>query len=109
MMAHAALDTGTAHLPRLNFLWLDHLAAGNELRLAILDDEHVVGGGVYLGAALHAAIGDDGQTVILEDALTLDEGGRNLVVADIADLRRKSGGHCHGDQGRGRNYRGECK
>src|SRR5678815_5529286 len=108
MMGRAALNTGTAHLPRLNFLWLDHLAAGDELRLAILDDEHVVGGGVYLGAALHAAIGDDDQTFILEDTLTLDEGGRNLPVVDIVDARRKPGGRCHGYEDRGRKYRGEC-
>jgi hypothetical protein len=35
---------------------------------------------VHLGAALHAAVGDDDQTFILDDAPALDEGGRNLVV-----------------------------
>src|SRR5258706_2885102 len=69
MMTHPALDTGSARLAGTGYLRRDHLAAGDELRFAILDDEHVVGVVVHLGAAPHDALGDDDQTFILEDAL----------------------------------------
>ncbi len=100
---------GSARLAGAHFLWVDHLTAGDELRFAILDDEHVVGIVVHLRAALHDALGDDDQTFILEDALALDEAGRNLVVVYGVDARRKPGGHPHGYQGRSREYRGECE
>src|SRR5258706_10374697 len=90
MMPHAVLDTGSARLAGALDLWRDHLAAGDELRFAILDDEHVAGLVVHLGAALHAAVGDDGQALILKDALALDEGSRNLVVTDVVNARRKA-------------------
>jgi hypothetical protein len=41
-------------------------AAGDELRFAIHDDEHVVGVVVHFGAALHAAVGNDDQALILD-------------------------------------------
>src|SRR5205809_6004489 len=90
MPTRPTLDTGSTCLGGVDYLGVDHLAAGDELRFAILDNEHVVGVVVHLGAALHAAVGDDGQTLILEDAPALNEGGRNLVVADVADSRRKT-------------------
>src|SRR5258705_382457 len=109
MTTHPALDTGSARLAGTDYLWVDHLAAGDELRFAILNNEHVVGVVVHLRAALHDALGDDDQTFILEDALTLDEAGRNLVVVYVVDARRKPGGSSHGYQGRSRKYRGECE
>src|SRR6266850_7002354 len=90
MTTHPALDTGPARLAGGGYLRVDHLAAGDELRFAIHDDEHVVGVVVHLGAALHAAVGDDGQTLILDDARALNKGGRNLVVVDVADSRWKT-------------------
>src|SRR5258708_1324723 len=84
MMTYPTLDTGSACLAGVGYLGVDHLAAGDELRFAILDDEHVVGVVVHLGAALQAGVGVDGQTLILEDARALDEGRRNLAVVDIA-------------------------
>src|SRR5262245_47024467 len=92
MMTHAALDAGPARLAGVGCLRVDHLAAGDELRFAIHDDEHVVGVVVHFGAALHAAVGDDDQALILEDAPALDEGGRNLVVVYVAHARWKMGG-----------------
>src|SRR5467141_1263423 len=109
MMTHPALDTGSARLAGAHLLWVDHLAAGDELRFAILDDEHVVGIVVHLGAALHDALGDDDQTFILEDALTFDEAGRNLVLVYVVDARRKPGGHSHGYQGHSRKCRCESE
>src|SRR5258705_150223 len=109
MMIRPAVDTGSARLAGADYLWVDQLAAGDELRFAILDDEHVIGIVVHLRAALHDALGDDDQTFILEDALTFDEAGRNLVVVYGVDTRRKPGGHPHGYQGRGREHRGECE
>src|SRR5258706_3339726 len=109
MMTHAALDTGSARLAGAHFLWVDQLAAGDEPRFAILDDEHVVGIVVHLRAALHDALGDDDQTLILEDALTFDEAGRNLSVVYGVDARRKPGGHPHGYQARSREHRAQCK
>src|SRR5260221_560255 len=100
MMTHPVLDTGSARLAGTGYLRRDHLAAGDELRFAILDDEHVVGVVVHLRAALHDALGDDDQAFILDDALTLDEAGRNLVVVYVVDARRKPGGSSHGYQGR---------
>src|SRR5258706_4715170 len=85
-----AVNPGSARLAGVDFLWVDHLAAGDELRFAVLDDEHVIGVGVHLGAALHTAVGDDGQTFILDDARALPEGSRNLVVVDVADSRWKT-------------------
>src|SRR6478672_5595143 len=90
MMTHAALNAGSARLAGVDYLRVDHPAAGDELRFAILDDEHVVGVGVHLGAALQATVGDDGQTLILEDAPALDEGRRNLAMVDVADSRWKT-------------------
>src|SRR5262249_13123751 len=52
MMTHPALDTDPARLAGGGYLRVDHLAAGDELRFAIHDDEHVVGVVVHLGAAL---------------------------------------------------------
>src|SRR5258708_13697464 len=95
MMTHPALDTGPARLAGGGYLRVDHLAAGDELRFAIHDDEHVVGVVVHLGASLHAAVGDDDQTFILDHAPALDEAGRNLVVAYAVDARRKSAGSSH--------------
>src|SRR2546423_8585775 len=92
MMTHAALDAGPARLAAVGYLRVDHLAAGDELSFAIHDDEHVVGVVVHFGTALHAAVGDDDQALILEDAPAFDEGGRNLVVVNIADARRKMAG-----------------
>src|SRR5215471_19260706 len=94
MMTRPTLDTGSSRLASTLYLWLDHLAAGDELRFAILDDEHVVGVVVHLGAALHATVGDDGQPFVLDDARALDEGGRNLVVVDVVDSgwKTKTGG-----------------
>src|SRR5258706_6704262 len=109
MMTHPALDTGPARLAGGGYLRVDHLAAGDELRFAIHDDEHVVGVVVHFGAALHAAVGDDDQTFILDDAPALDEGGRNLVVGYVVDARRKTGGSSEGYQGGSREYRGECE
>src|SRR6266853_6228420 len=109
MMTHPALDTGPARLAGGGYLRVDHLAAGDELRFAIHDDEHVVGVVVHLGAALHAAVGDDDQTFILDDAPALDEGGRNLVVVHVVDARRKTGGSSQGYQGGRRENRGECE
>src|SRR5882672_3537389 len=109
MMTHAALDTGSARLAGAHYLWVGQLAPGDKFRFAILDNEHVVGIVVHLRAALHDALGDDDQTLILEHALALDEAGRNLVVVYGVDARRKPGGHPHGYQGRGREYRGECE
>src|SRR5262245_52483718 len=105
MMTHAALDAGSARLAGLGCLRVDQLAAGDELRFAIHDDEHVVGVVVHLGAAPHDALGDDDQALILNDAPALDEGGRNLVVVYVVDALRKTGGSC---QGGSREYRGEC-
>src|SRR5712692_3014510 len=99
MMTHPALDTGPARLAGGGYLRVDHLAAGDELRFAVHDDEHVVGGVVHLGAALHAAVGDDDQTFILDDAPALDEGGRHLVVVHVMDARRKTGGSSIRHQG----------
>src|SRR5437660_687224 len=93
MMTHPALDTGSARLAGTDYLWIDHLAPGDELRFAILDDEHVVGVVMHLRTALHDALGDDDQTFIIEDALTLDEAGRNLAVVYGVDARRKPGRH----------------
>src|SRR5260221_699818 len=107
MTTHAALDTGFAGLAGAHYLWVGQLAPGDKLRFAIHDDEHVVGIVVLLRAALHDALGDDDQTLILKDTLTFDEAGRNLVVVYGVDARRKPGGHPHGYQGRGREYRGE--
>src|SRR5258707_14988209 len=109
MMTHPALDTGPARLAGGGYLRVDHLAAGDELRFAIHDDEHVVGVVVHLGAALHAAVGDDDQTFILDDAPALDESGRNLVVVYVVDARRKTGGSSQGYEGGSREYRGECE
>src|SRR5258705_169576 len=109
MMTRPALDTGSARLAGAVCLCIGQLAAGDELRFAILDDEHVVGVVVHLRAALHAAIGDDDQTFILEDALTLDEAGRHFVVVYGVDARRKPGGHSHGYQGHSRKHCGECE
>src|SRR5215468_712413 len=109
MMTHPALDTGPARLPGGGYLRVDHLSAGNELRFAIHDDEHVVGVVVHLGAALYAAVGDDDQTFILDDAPALDEGGSDLVVVYVVDARRKSGGRPQGYEGGGREYRGGCE
>src|SRR6267142_1642644 len=92
MTTHPALDTGPARLAGAGYLRVDHLAAGDELRFAIHDDEYVVGVVVHFGGALHAAVGDDDQALILEDAPALDEGGRNLVVVYVANARRKMGG-----------------
>src|SRR5258708_5154522 len=105
MMTHPALDTGPARLAGGGYLRVDHLATGDELRFAIHDDEHVVGVVVHFGATLHAAVGDDDQALILDDAPALDEGGRNLVVVYVVDALRKTGGSC---QGGSREYRGEC-
>src|SRR5262245_30355590 len=91
-MTLPALDTGRARLTGVGYLRVDHLAAGDELRFAIHDDEHVVGVVVHVGAALHAAVGNDDQALILEDAPALDEGGRNLVVVYVAHARWKMGG-----------------
>src|SRR5262245_54963272 len=91
-MTLPALDTGRARLTGVGYLRVDHLAAGDELRFAIHDDEHVVGVVVHFGAALHAAVGDDDQALILEYAPALDEGGRNLVVVYVAHARWKMGG-----------------
>src|SRR5258706_142106 len=104
-----AVNPGSARLAGVDYLWVDHLAAGDELRFAILDDEHVIGVGVHLGTALHTALGDDDQTFILKDALALDEAGRNLGMVYGVNARRKPGGHPHGYQGRSREYRGECE
>src|SRR5579871_2130784 len=90
MMARSALDTGSAHLAGAVCLWFDHLAAGDEVRFAILDDKHVVGIAVHLGAALHSAVGDEGQTFVLDDAPALHEGRRNFVVVYVTDSRRKT-------------------
>jgi hypothetical protein len=105
MMTHAALDAGPARLAGLGCLRVDQFAAGDELRFAIHDDEHVVGVVVQLGAAPHDALGDDDQALILDDAPALDEGGRNLVVVYVVDALRKTGGSC---QGGSREYCGEC-
>src|SRR6516162_2705547 len=105
MVTDPALDAAPARLAGVGYLRVDHLAAGDELRFAIHDDEHVVGVVVHLGAALHGAVGDDDQTLILDDAPALDEGGRNLVVVYVVDALRKTGGSC---QGGSREYRGEC-
>src|SRR5437899_11983428 len=94
MMTHAALDAGPARLAGVGYLRVDQLAAGDELRFAIHDDEHVVGVVVHFGAALHGAFGDDDQTLILDDAPALDEGGSNLVVVYVVDALRKMGGSC---------------
>src|SRR5260221_208950 len=109
MMIRPAVDTGSPRLAGVDYLWVDHLAAGDELRFAILDDEHVIGIVVHLRAALHDALGDDDQTFILKDALTFDEAGRNLGVVYGVNARRKPGGHPHGYQSRSREYRGECE
>src|SRR5215471_21706862 len=109
VMTDPALDTRPARLTGSGCLRVDHLAAGDELRFAIHDDEHVVGVVVHLGAALHAAIGNDDQTFILDDAPALDESGRNLVVVDVVDARRETGGDSKGCQGGNRQYRGECE
>src|SRR4051812_29857170 len=74
MMTHPALDAGPAGLAGGSDLRVDDLAAGHELRFAIHDNEHVVGVVVNLGPALHAAVGDDDQTFILNDPPALDEG-----------------------------------
>src|SRR5258708_19356886 len=42
VMTDPALDTGPARLAGGGYLRVDHLAAGDELRLAIHDDEHLV-------------------------------------------------------------------
>src|SRR5436305_13052035 len=102
MMTLPALNTGSARLAGVGYLRVDHLAAGDELRFAIHDDEHVVGVVVHFGTALHAAVGDDDQALILEDAPALDEGGRNLVVVYVADARRKTCGSCEGGSGAAR-------
>src|SRR5258705_384432 len=109
MMTHPALDTASARLAGALFLWVDQLAAGDEVRFAILDNEHVVGVVVHLRAALHDALGDDDQTLILEDALTLGEAGRNLVVVYVVDTRRKPSGPSHGYQGHSRKCRCESE
>src|SRR5262245_13829837 len=90
MMTHAVLDTGSARLAGTLYLWRDHLATGDELRFAILDDEHVAGVVVHLGAALHTAVGDDDQAFILDDARAHNEGSRNLVMVDVVDSRWKT-------------------
>src|SRR5450432_788629 len=92
MMTDPTLDAAPARLAGGGYLRVDHLAAGDELRFAIQDDEHVIGVVVHLGSTLHAAVGDDGQTFILDDAPALDEGGRDLLVVDDVDARRKAGG-----------------
>src|SRR6516164_3656919 len=109
LMTHPDLDAGPARLDGVGYLRVDHLAAGDELRFAVHDDEHVVGVVVHLGAALYGAVGDDDQTLILDDAPALDEGGRNLVVVDVVDARRKTGGNSQGYQGGSREYSGDCK
>src|ERR1700716_235923 len=92
MMTLPALDPGRARLAGVGYLRVDHLAAGDELRFAIHDDEHVVGVVVHLGAALHAAVGDDDQALILEDAPALAKGGGTLLGVYVGDPRRKRGG-----------------
>src|ERR1700692_120656 len=62
MMTLPALDTGPARLAVLGCLRVAHLAAGDELRSAVRDDEHVVDVVVHLGATPHDALGDDDQT-----------------------------------------------
>src|SRR5438105_4854072 len=109
MMTRPALDTGSTRLAIAGDLWVDHLATSDELRFAVLDDEHVVGVVVHLRPASHDALGDDDQTFIFEDALTFDEAGRHLDVVYGVDARRKPGGTCHSDEGRSRNYRGGCE
>src|SRR5262245_60912221 len=99
MMTHPALDAGPARLAVGGYLRVDHPATGDELRFAIHDNEHVVGVIVHLGATLHAAVGDDDQTFILDDAPALDESGRNLVVVYVVHARRKAGGRSQGYQG----------
>jgi hypothetical protein len=64
---------------------------------------------MHLGAALHAAVGDDDQTFILDDAPALDESGRDLVVVYVVDARRKTGGGSECYQSGSREYRGECE
>src|SRR5215467_10011407 len=108
-MTDPALDTRPARLTGSGCLRVDHLAAGDELRFAIHDDEHVVGVVVHLGAALHTAVGDDDQTFIFNDAAALDEGGRNLVVVYVVDAGRKTGGSSQGYQSGNREYGGECE
>src|SRR5262245_53195748 len=89
MMTHAALDAGPARLAGVGYLRVDHLAAGDELRFAIHDDEHVAGVVAHFGTPLHVAVGDDDQALLLDDAPALDEGGRNLVVVYVAHARWK--------------------
>src|SRR5258708_17882765 len=108
MMTHPALDTGPARLAGGSYLRVDHLAAGDELRFAIHDDEHVVGVVVHLGAALHAAVGDDDQTFILDDAPALDESGRNLVVVYVVDARLDTRSRSQGYRNGTRDRRDRC-
>src|SRR5215468_10721257 len=109
MMSLSAVDTGPAGLAGGGYLRVDHLTAGDELRFAIHDNEHMVGVVVHLGAALHGTVGDDGQTFILDNAPALDEGSRNLVVVYVVNALRKTGGNSERYQGGSREYCGQCE
>src|SRR5258708_1604786 len=78
MMTHPALDTGPARLAGGGYLRVDHLAAGDELRFAIHDDEYVVGVVVHLGAPLHAAVGHHDQTFTLDISPSLTQTSPHL-------------------------------
>src|SRR6185312_2138526 len=95
---HAAPDGASLQFVFGGFHRLEDLAAGNEVRFAALDDEHIGLGLVDLDTPIAFAV-RDGDGVVAEVVLMLDAFGRNAFGPDDDSairwrlrLRRERGG-----------------